>query len=147
MPDFNIRFNPGQESQALGRFVQETFAFMEESLIEFQDCFYPDLTDGMNHAFKEFKGQIKRIVHKVNNLPNQVLEDHALTGANLQLKLNIVHFHHKNFVEAQPNQVKSYLLRKVFKAINTLLKSAVESIPGGGGIVELKECFENSIAD
>ena len=147
MANFNIHFEPGGEREALVQFLDQTVDFMIECLTEYRFFFLPYFHEGLGIAFEEYKKRHEEVKMGVRELKDKVLEDHLLTGASLRVKFQIVDVHHRDFLAAPRKGWKVRALRKLFDAINTVLKSALDSVPGGGGLVEIKECFENTIDD
>lgn len=96
-----------------------------------------DLLPAARAALKEFNRQqhLQTLVAGINAASDADLQSHGLTRDQLRFKLaNVVHW------ERRFRQRLGFgTLRRFIKAIDTLLDSAVDLIPGGKALKELKD--------
>jgi len=107
-----------------------------------QHLFVDELIDHLQPSLGELEndGIFQSVAEVVGRMDERTIRLHGLHGRQLVWKLNNINHWLKGFLD---NPVR-HLFDRLLDAIDALLESILESIPGGGAIVELKEAIRNA---
>ncbi len=149
-PDFD------QSREVLALFIEWVGYFLRQ-MDEYRDYrepddvpyFDPELTGRYHAAWEEFSGQ-GHIEHVAGYLrdPDDIealrsaLFEHGLVGVQLSSKLAISNYY-TGLMRGVINRRARGLLSRLLATIDSILKSILGALPGGGAIEELKEMLEN----
>ncbi len=87
--------------------------------------------------------EVPTLIQGIRTAPVERLQRYGLVGVELQAKLASV----SKISEWLWGGPTRKLLKKLLEMIDTLLESIVEAIPGGHGLIELKQAIENLIPE
>ena len=109
--------------------------------------FVPELIQYLSPSLNEAResGMFDQAREALQTLSADHIRLHGLFGSQLQWKLSTASHWFERFI-AVPGR---HLFERLLDAIDAILESILESIPGGKGIVEIKEAIRNAadIAD
>jgi hypothetical protein len=104
--------------------------------------FHEGLRSNLQAAWEEVQPLFSEVTTKITNISDANIYDHGLGGAQLRFKLAVVRFFYERY-----RRVGTGVVKKLIDIIDTLLKSILEAIGGGGAIAEIKEFIKNSLED
>lgn len=143
LPDVS---DDASDTQRLVAFVQWVKKFLG-ALIEdagqekLGDVFVPSLLPAMKGAWEEGRQEFDRVATEVAELGPGQLRAHGLHGAQLRFKMaTVAHWSSRILLPGSRP-----LIRRILDAIDTLLDSIIEAIPGGTAAKELKDAIRDSI--
>ena len=148
------------------QFIRETKRFLnyvvtngvEEGFVYYQ------LGDRMQAAWQEVAPSFDGLETDVQLIDSNTVTMHGLGGAQLRFKLANVAFWSQQVDQAdrgRRNQAEqrwrnqaeqrqgliAWFIKRLLKAINTLLKSILAALPGGTAVQEMKDAIEDALTD
>lgn len=105
----------------------------------------PDALEPANAALMEFnkQGHLPKLLTGIDRTSDLTLQLHGLSGEQLRFKLNNVQLRERVF----RSNVTFGPLRRLINAIDTLLESILDAVPGGGALKELKDAALDATED
>src|SRR5262245_29072058 len=129
-PEFS---GQGDPRNTLVNFVKEVQKFLDE-LVQQDSLFRQSLRGDMRAAWQEVQPLFSEVTTRIRNISDADIDDHGLGGAQLRFKLAVIRFFYDQY-----QRVGTTFLKKLIGIIDTLLKSILEAIGGGGAIAEIKD--------
>ena len=145
--DIPGELEPHQASKVLYDFLNWTWTFLREisdgSTDKYAHLFVPHQIKFLPRALMELTSTqiFDRVLMAVSKLDDQTIADHGLAGTQLAWKLSNVEYPYDQFETAPTAELLAWTL----DALDALLESILDGIPGGPAIIELKKAIENSI--
>ena len=135
----------GTDRARIVHFLSEVKKFLEELVHEeqYEYLFYPELRSLARKAWPHLSRYFNEAKDAVENISDNKLDSHGLTGEQLNGKLGVVDFFSQKFLK---NKLRKFLIR-LLKAIETLLKSILSALGVSGAIDEFKELLENAVKE
>jgi len=126
--------------------VEDFFESVAEAYVDAPSdppIFVPELIGNLRPALREAReaGLFARVREVLGTIGDEHIALHGLYGFQLQWKLSNVWHWCERFIEI-PGR---HLFERLLDAIDAILESILSTIPGGGGIVEIKEAIRNSV--
>jgi hypothetical protein len=142
-PEFRVNENP---RQLLVEFLMGLQQLLNEVLENGSGptglpLFVPELFPLVRQAWFAGRGQIPTFIESVRTISDQRIAEHQLQGAPLGAKLEVIRYFSGQFAIFGT----AAILGRLFRPIDSLLKSLAEAAGAGGFLGELKELAENSI--
>jgi hypothetical protein len=131
----------GDPRNTLINFVEEVRKFLDD-LVQQQSLFRQSLRSDMQAAWQEVEPLFSEIRTRIANLSDADIRNHGLGGRQLRFKLAVIRFFYEQY-----QRVGTIILKKLIDIIDTLLKSILEAIGGGGAIAEIKDFIKDSLED
>lgn len=147
-------FNESREALAryiewVGEFLMRIAEYRNQVENDKIPYFEPDLTEGYYDAWNEFDaqdhiGRVSGYLRGEENLDRleMGLYDHGLMGRQLAFKMGLTAFYTAGLRNAFGKRARA-MLSQLLATINSLLKSILNVVPGGGAIEEIKQGIEN----
>lgn len=107
------------------------------------ELFFPELLPHLRDGAGNLEGHVSRLKEAVDGIPADHIEDHALDGPELLMKIRIVRFFADRF--AALGGVGPF--RRLLDTLESLLDSIIDAAGTGGAIKEFKEFVRNSTKD
>jgi hypothetical protein len=108
--------------------------------------FWKDLLPRMRQAWGELErqGDFRKVERQIQQIEpgDRRWRDHGLRGRQLAFKLAVI-----RFLQGRYYLLGKSILRKLLDTIDDLLKSILDAVGGGRGILELKDFIKHSIDD
>lgn len=108
---------------------------------DFANIFVPSQISYLPQAMSEISSLFENVIGKVKMMSETAIREHGLYGIQLQWKFSNVNYWLERFLDNSVYKVFDWLL----DAIDSVLESILDGIPGGGAVIELKEAIRNAI--
>jgi len=108
---------------------------------QYQNLFVEELRDSVREAWYDDPEAFDNLSRDVYELDDDKVALHGLGGIQLGIKLRIVNYWAGQFMDIGT----TFILRKLFDAIDTLLGSLLNALGGGTLLEELKESIWNCL--
>jgi hypothetical protein len=127
--------------EALSGFLRAAKQFLKSLVLEnrsplHETLFWKDLAPDVFDAWMEVEPEFDATAERARHIPHELLVLHGLSGVQLRLKLRTVEFFHKRYQRFGRRAIK-----KVLDAIDNLLESIEDVLPGAGILSEFKEAL------
>lgn len=137
-----------EDNEALLHFLEWAQSFLMELVNQGgapdgEHLFFEELREPMVIAWETVNLRFRDLQEKVENLEEETLRSHGLNGNELGFKFSTIQFWSGRFLELGSGLV----LRRLLKAINTLLNSLLSATLIGTAISEFKDAVMDSVMD
>jgi hypothetical protein len=102
--------------------------------------FYLPLLADLRAAWAEAKPAFDVVAGRIENISDQSIAEHGLSGNQLKFKLNVIRFIYERYLS-----VGKGIIKKLLDIIDDLLKSILDAIGGGGAVEEIKDFIKDSV--
>lgn len=139
----------GQGDRArLAEFLRNTQQFISNTVETGTDpngnyLFYDELRPVMRAAWEEVREHFDRAYGALQEVSDNRLWLHGLTGSQLGFKLGVVNWIGQRYARLDGKS----LFRKLIDAIDTLLESILDALGVGGAISEFKDAMRDAVED
>jgi hypothetical protein len=109
--------------------------------------FYQEVLGEMRRAWISVSERVDPYSRRVANAQLHSLQEHGLTGAELDFKFSAINFIARRFYASlnAPTLVARYWFTRLLDVIDKLFRSLLAAVPGGGAIEEFKDICESLV--
>ena len=142
----------GEDKERVEKTVHQ-LEYLLKQIIESDECdfiFFQDLLKPMKEAWGRVSQRFYDLKYKVSESHVSALEEHGLTGSELQYKLSVINHAGERFFYFLSQRVVPLVgiwLKKLLEALDKFLTSLLDAVGGSGAIGEYKSFMESSIKD
>jgi|25_taG_2_1085351.scaffolds.fasta_scaffold00676_7 hypothetical protein len=131
--------------EALQHFVDWLQNFLDElvSTKEYQNLFIEELNKPMNNAWETVKPRFEGLYGNIGDINDVKLQQHGLVDQELRFKFSTIQLWSRRFLK----YLDSITLKRLLRAIKTLLGSLLSATPLGSAISEYVDAIWDAVED
>lgn len=149
---FGLAREEGDDKETVQKVVHQ-LEYLLQQIVEGEECdfvFFRELIAPMKEAWGPVSERFLELKENVSRAEPISLEDHGLTGTELQYKLSVINHAGERFFYFLSQRVVPLVgiwLKKLLEALDKFLTSLLDAVGGSGAIGEYKSFMESSIND